>query len=392
MAAVTIDPTAVRARFSSLAGGFAFLDAPGGSQVPDAVGDAIARCAARGEREHGRDLRDEPAGRRDRRRGRGEGRGVPGLRAQRDHLRAEHDLARLHAVAHGGTRVRGRRRDPRLLARPRRRRRSVARAGARQGPARPAHRAARRHDARLRRPRRQADRAHARRRVRLGVECDRHDRRRGARLRARAQRRRAGLGRRRPLRGARADRRRRDRRRRAALLALQVLRPPPRHRLRAHVAARVLAPVQGAPGADDARSAAASRPARSPTSCSPASTRRSTTWRRSAAWRRSCPTSAASASASSRRCPTASPSTGCRRSRAACRPSSSTSPARPPPRSRRTLAERGIGVWAHNTWYSLNLYQRLGYDGDAIRIGFIHYNTAEEVDRLVSELAACGPS
>jgi cysteine desulfurase family protein (TIGR01976 family) len=55
------------------------------------------------------------------------------------------------------------------------------------------------------------------------------------------------------------------------------------------------------------------------------------------------------------------------------------------------LGERGVGVWAHNTWYSLNLYQRLGYDGDAIRIGFIHYNTAEEVDRLVSELAACAP-
>jgi cysteine desulfurase family protein (TIGR01976 family) len=53
------------------------------------------------------------------------------------------------------------------------------------------------------------------------------------------------------------------------------------------------------------------------------------------------------------------------------------------------LGERGVGVWAHNTWYSLNLYQRLGYEGNAIRIGFIHYNTAEEVDRLVSELAAC---
>ena len=52
------------------------------------------------------------------------------------------------------------------------------------------------------------------------------------------------------------------------------------------------------------------------------------------------------------------------------------------------LGERGVGVWAHNTWYSLNLYQRLGYEGDAIRIGFIHYNTADEVDRLVSELAA----
>ena len=54
------------------------------------------------------------------------------------------------------------------------------------------------------------------------------------------------------------------------------------------------------------------------------------------------------------------------------------------------LGERGIGVWAHNTWYSLNLYQRLGYEGDAIRIGFIHYNTADEVDRLVSGLGRVG--
>jgi selenocysteine lyase/cysteine desulfurase len=51
------------------------------------------------------------------------------------------------------------------------------------------------------------------------------------------------------------------------------------------------------------------------------------------------------------------------------------------------LAEQGIGVWAHDSWYSLNLYERLGYDQDAIRLGFIHYNTAEEVDRLVAALA-----
>jgi selenocysteine lyase/cysteine desulfurase len=51
------------------------------------------------------------------------------------------------------------------------------------------------------------------------------------------------------------------------------------------------------------------------------------------------------------------------------------------------LAGQDIGVWAHDSWYSLNLYQRLGYDGDAIRLGFIHYNTAEEVDRLIGALA-----
>src|SRR5580693_5939748 len=38
------DVAAIRSRFSSLRQGFAFLDAPGGSQVPDEVGDAIARA------------------------------------------------------------------------------------------------------------------------------------------------------------------------------------------------------------------------------------------------------------------------------------------------------------------------------------------------------------
>jgi selenocysteine lyase/cysteine desulfurase len=46
--AETLNPTIhigeVRRRFSALGGGFAFLDAPGGSQVPDEVGDAIARA------------------------------------------------------------------------------------------------------------------------------------------------------------------------------------------------------------------------------------------------------------------------------------------------------------------------------------------------------------
>ncbi|HEY3728652.1 MAG TPA: cysteine desulfurase-like protein [Solirubrobacteraceae bacterium] len=52
------------------------------------------------------------------------------------------------------------------------------------------------------------------------------------------------------------------------------------------------------------------------------------------------------------------------------------------------LAEREIGVWAHDSWYSLDLYRRLGYDRDAVRLGFIHYNTVEEVDRLVGALEA----
>jgi len=50
------------------------------------------------------------------------------------------------------------------------------------------------------------------------------------------------------------------------------------------------------------------------------------------------------------------------------------------------LAEQDMGVWAHDSWYSLGLYRRLGYDDQAVRLGFIHYNTAEEVDRLVGAL------
>jgi cysteine desulfurase family protein (TIGR01976 family) len=52
------------------------------------------------------------------------------------------------------------------------------------------------------------------------------------------------------------------------------------------------------------------------------------------------------------------------------------------------LAERGYGVWHHDTWYSLGLRPRLPYDDEAVRIGIAHYNTAEEVDGLVAELAA----
>ncbi|HUJ33861.1 MAG TPA: cysteine desulfurase-like protein [Solirubrobacteraceae bacterium] len=50
------------------------------------------------------------------------------------------------------------------------------------------------------------------------------------------------------------------------------------------------------------------------------------------------------------------------------------------------LAEQGMGVWAHDSWYSLGLYQRLGYGDQAVRLGFIHYNTVAEVDRLVAAL------
>jgi cysteine desulfurase family protein (TIGR01976 family) len=54
------------------------------------------------------------------------------------------------------------------------------------------------------------------------------------------------------------------------------------------------------------------------------------------------------------------------------------------------LAEQGMGVWAHDSWYSLGLYRRLGYSDQAVRLGFIHYNTREEVERLAAALNALG--
>ena len=87
--------------------------------------------------------------------------------------------------------------------------------------------------------------------VPVGVERDRHARRRDARVRARARRRRDRLGRRRPLRRARGDGRARDRRRRRPVLAVQVLRAPPRDGVRPRVARRDVEAVQGASVGDD---------------------------------------------------------------------------------------------------------------------------------------------
>jgi len=52
------------------------------------------------------------------------------------------------------------------------------------------------------------------------------------------------------------------------------------------------------------------------------------------------------------------------------------------------LGERGFAVW-HGNYYALEVMKRLGLedDGGAVRVGFVHYNTADEVDRLLAELA-----
>jgi selenocysteine lyase/cysteine desulfurase len=50
------------------------------------------------------------------------------------------------------------------------------------------------------------------------------------------------------------------------------------------------------------------------------------------------------------------------------------------------LAERGFAVW-HGDYYAVEVMKRLGLESGALRIGLIHYNTEDEVDRLVGELA-----
>jgi selenocysteine lyase/cysteine desulfurase len=51
------------------------------------------------------------------------------------------------------------------------------------------------------------------------------------------------------------------------------------------------------------------------------------------------------------------------------------------------LGERGIFTWDGN-YFAVNLTERLGIEtsGGMLRIGLTHYNTTEEVERLLEEL------
>jgi selenocysteine lyase/cysteine desulfurase len=53
------------------------------------------------------------------------------------------------------------------------------------------------------------------------------------------------------------------------------------------------------------------------------------------------------------------------------------------------LGDRGIFTWDGN-YYAVNLTERLDVEksGGFLRIGLVHYNTAEEVDRLLAALKA----
>jgi cysteine desulfurase family protein (TIGR01976 family) len=64
-----------------------------------------------------------------------------------------------------------------------------------------------------------------------------------------------------------------------------------------------------------------------------------------------------------------------------------TSAAVTPAEAAATLGERGFAVW-HGDYYAVEVMRRLGLPDGALRIGIVHYNTADEVDRLLEELRA----
>jgi cysteine desulfurase family protein (TIGR01976 family) len=64
-----------------------------------------------------------------------------------------------------------------------------------------------------------------------------------------------------------------------------------------------------------------------------------------------------------------------------------THPAFSPEEVASRLAERGIAVWPGN-YYAVEVMARLGLSDGAVRVGLIHYNTPAEVDRVLEELAA----
>jgi cysteine desulfurase family protein (TIGR01976 family) len=58
----------------------------------------------------------------------------------------------------------------------------------------------------------------------------------------------------------------------------------------------------------------------------------------------------------------------------------------PPGEVAARLGERGFAVW-HGNYYALEVMKRLGLEDGAVRVGIVHYNTDDEVDRLLEELA-----
>jgi selenocysteine lyase/cysteine desulfurase len=62
-----------------------------------------------------------------------------------------------------------------------------------------------------------------------------------------------------------------------------------------------------------------------------------------------------------------------------------THPARSPEELATRLGERDIATWPGN-YYAVEVMERLGLPDGTLRIGFVHYNTRDEVDRVLAAL------
>ena len=62
---------------------------------------------------------------------------------------------------------------------------------------------------------------------------------------------------------------------------------------------------------------------------------------------------------------------------------------RSPEESATLLAKRDLAVW-HGNYYALETMRHLGLEDGAVRAGIVHYNTEDEVDRLLAALADLG--
>jgi cysteine desulfurase family protein (TIGR01976 family) len=57
----------------------------------------------------------------------------------------------------------------------------------------------------------------------------------------------------------------------------------------------------------------------------------------------------------------------------------------PPADAAARLADCGFAVW-HGNYYAVEIMERLGLPHGAVRVGIVHYNTADEVDQLLAAL------
>jgi cysteine desulfurase family protein (TIGR01976 family) len=61
----------------------------------------------------------------------------------------------------------------------------------------------------------------------------------------------------------------------------------------------------------------------------------------------------------------------------------------PATRAAEQLGRRGFAVW-HGNYYAYEIMRRLGLDEGAVRVGVVHYNTEDEVARLLEALGQTG--